>query len=192
MEYYIGVGQVVSFRENEVVGFKKVMACAIEAGNTKDIEKLKALEPYPAPVYTDDELRRMMQVRKIQGKYKLAMAPNFKLISSIFTSPYMTFKEGKSFTYDIGKTYKKLWPFLYDQYGLNKSNIEYKVPVIIIMGEKDWQTPYPLAKAHFEKIKAPYKKFITIPLAGHLTMIDQPKVFTKALLEVKKILQNKA
>lgn len=191
VEYYIGVGQVVSFRENETVGFKKVMTCATKAGNTKDIEKLKALEPYPAPVYMDNELKRLMQVRKVQAKYKLAMAPNFKFISSIFTSPYMTFKEGKSFTYDMGKTYKKLWPFLYNQYGLNESNIEYKVPVIIIMGEEDWQTPYPLAKAHFKKIKAPYKKFITIPLAGHLTMMDQPKVFTEALLEVEKTLGNK-
>ncbi|WP_198524901.1 alpha/beta fold hydrolase [Niameybacter massiliensis] len=183
---YIGVGQVVSFRKNEQVGFNKVMACAKAQGATKHIEKLKSLEPYPALQYTQEELKRLMQVRQIQQKYNLAMGPDLKLVSTVFLSPYMSIKEGMSFTSDIGKNYRKLWPFLYDEYDLERYSTEYKVPVIYIMGEEDWQTPYSLAKAYFEKIEAPYKKFKSIPAAGHATMIDQPELFTKAILELKE------
>lgn len=189
--YYIGVGQVVNFRENEVVGFNKALECATEANNAKDIKALRALEPYPGPKYNQEEINKLMRLRKIQQKYHLAIGPNFKLVQTAFTSPYMTFKESMSLLSNTAELYPKIFKYLFEEYNLRTYDYEYKVPMIYIMGEDDWQTPYTLAKAYFEKIEAPYKEFITIKNAGHMTLVDQPEAFTKALIKIKEVIKTK-
>ena len=186
VDYYIGVGQVINFKENETVGFKKALERATEANNIKDIKALKALEPYPSSKYKAEEMNKMMKLRKIQQKYHLAAGPNFKLGCAIFTSPYTTFKEGMSLLSNPVDLYPKIFKYLFGEYDLKKRTPIYKVPIIYIMGEDDWQTPYTLAKSYFETIQAPYKEFITIKNAGHIAMIDQPQAFAKALVKTKK------
>ncbi|MCA5959785.1 alpha/beta hydrolase [Blautia sp. RD014234] len=57
--------------------------------------------------------------------------------------------------------------------------LQYETPVIIIAGDCDWTTPYPMAVKYFNAISAPYKKFITIRNTGHIPFIDRKKSFLK-------------
>lgn len=76
--------------------------------------------------------------------------------------------------------------YLFEEYNLKARTPIYKVPIIYIVGEDDWQTPCTLAKSYFETIEALYKEVITIKNAGHIAMIDQPEAFAKALIKTKK------
>jgi pimeloyl-ACP methyl ester carboxylesterase len=54
------------------------------------------------------------------------------------------------------------------------------------MGVNDYQTAYPLAEKFFEEISSPQKIFFSIPNAGHNTMVDNKKEFSRILLEIIK------
>lgn len=63
---------------------------------------------------------------------------------------------------------------LYD-YGSN-----YEVPIIYIIGDPDWHNRI-VAEEYFNDVNAPYKQFIIIEDAGHVTMLDQPESFYSEL-----------
>jgi pimeloyl-ACP methyl ester carboxylesterase len=53
-----------------------------------------------------------------------------------------------------------------DRADIRPLGYEFKVPVFIIQGENDWNTPAELALSYFQRIQAPYKKYIPLP-GGH-------------------------
>ena len=59
----------------------------------------------------------------------------------------------------------------------------FKVPVLFVFGDNDWQTPFALTKEYLEKIKAPFKSFDLIYNSGHSTALDNPEEFAKYLTE---------
>lgn len=69
-------------------------------------------------------------------------------------------------------------------FDLEAMDRHYEVPVYYLLGDQDWQTPYPIAQEYFAGIETPRKQLILIPNAGHNTMIDQPGVFPQALRAV--------
>ena len=46
----------------------------------------------------------------------------------------------------------------------------FKIPYYVIQGRHDLFAPTPLAKAHFDKVSAPKKQFVTIDNAGHFAL----------------------
>ncbi|WP_192813591.1 alpha/beta fold hydrolase [Paenibacillus sp. OSY-SE] len=77
-----------------------------------------------------------------------------------------------------------------ESFDLSSLGTEYEIPVFYIQGERDWQTPYPLAKQFFPKIAAPLKLFYSIPDAGHIPMIDQKEKFNEALFDILEQINN--
>lgn len=58
----------------------------------------------------------------------------------------------------------------------------YQVPMIFLMGRYDLHTPYVSAQAHFERIQAPRKRFITFERSAHFVMFEEPGRFLLTLL----------
>ena len=58
--------------------------------------------------------------------------------------------------------------------------ISIRIPTLIIVGE--WDTPF-LKPSEVLQQKIPHAKLATIPQAGHLTNIEQPRLFNAAVLE---------
>ena len=59
----------------------------------------------------------------------------------------------------------------------------FKVPVIMIMGRYDLHTPYEPARAFFEAIEAPRKRFITLERSAHVPMLEEPGLFLLTLVQ---------
>ncbi|WP_164847471.1 alpha/beta fold hydrolase [Sphingobium algorifonticola] len=57
-----------------------------------------------------------------------------------------------------------------------------KVPFIVMQGTHDWQTSRDLAKAYFDKVCAPYKKWVEFPHSAHALNIEQPGLSVVALV----------
>ena len=79
---------------------------------------------------------------------------------------------------------KSLFQYMFFDFNLYEQEIEYEVPVYFISGDWDWITPYKLVEEYYQSIKAPKKEMILIEDAGHMTFMDNPKGFTKAVKRV--------
>jgi len=182
--YYIGVGQVVSMLENERVGYEKVKELILQANDKKSLKKLDVLGDYPGDKFDSNCLKKCMKIRRLQGKYNLAIKMNISICISVFKSPIFKLSDIYALIKGL-KANEKIIEFLGD-FDLNSECAEYKVPIYYILGGNDWQTPYVIAKEYFNRINAPYKNFYLIPDAGHMTMLDQPNLFFDALLEINE------
>jgi len=83
VSHYIGVGQVINMLENEKVGYSKLKEEILKSGNKADLKKLEALGEYPKLPIDKAMLEALAKLRKLQGKYKLAVTPNFSLIMGV-------------------------------------------------------------------------------------------------------------
>ena len=180
---YIGVGQIVNMMDNERVGYEAALEAARAAGNQSDIAALEALAPYPGN-YDESFNSRIVEVRGYQTKYGLATGMELGTILAAGTSPYCSTGELMYFlTVDALKYQGDAMRFLMEDYDARNYGVEYSVPIYYIMGENDYQTPYPIAAAYFEEISAPEKRFFSVPDAGHFTMLENKEEFTRILLE---------
>ena len=59
----------------------------------------------------------------------------------------------------------------------------FKVPVIVMMGRNDLHTPYEPAKAFFDSLEAPHKRFITLERSAHVPMLEEPGLFLFTLIQ---------
>lgn len=59
---------------------------------------------------------------------------------------------------------------------------EFSVPVVVMMGAFDLQTPIEPARQYYEKIKAPWKQWIEFPEAAHALNIEQPGLAVVSLV----------
>ncbi|MDP4085260.1 MAG: alpha/beta hydrolase [Bacillota bacterium] len=182
VDYYIGVGQIISKLENERLKYEKVKELILQANDMKYLKKLEAIGDYPGDKLDNEWLRKCIKLRKIQGKYNLSDKANSQAFKIIFTSPIFQLSDISALIKGT-KASKELVDFL-GSFNLNSEPIIYKVPIYYIFGENDWQTPYFIAQEYFNRINAPYKNFYLIPNAGHMTMIDQPQLFFEALLDI--------
>ncbi|BFH63359.1 hypothetical protein PAJ34TS1_39510 [Paenibacillus azoreducens] len=188
VQAYIGVGQVVNMRDNERVGYEKVLETAKKAGNDHHYQALLRLEPYPTPAFGDEMIRKLKQVRKFQRKYKLSAGPTPELVMNALCSPFYTLKDTRYFFISGAADGRQdhIWKYLMESYDLSTIGTDYKIPVFYIHGDRDWQTPYPLAQEFFLSIQAPLKLFYFIPDAGHIPMLEQKTKFNEALFDIFK------
>ncbi len=131
-------------------------------------------------VFDREFLKKCMKVRKLQGKYNLAI--QWSLFLNIFKSPIFKLSDIAAFLKG-DKANEKVMEFL-GTFDLRMQSAEYAVPIYYILGGNDWQTPYILAQEYFNRIHAPHKNLYIIPNAGHMTMMDEPRLFFEALLDI--------
>lgn len=188
VSFYIGVGQVVSMRENERVGYEKLKEQIVEAKDSRALKILDEVGDYPGEklVMDGEFMKKCSRIRRLQGKYKLSVDLGLSLWITALKSPIFKLSDIKAL-FKAFETNKKILEDFLGDFDLNRESAGYEVPVYYILGGNDWQTPYVIAQKYFEKIQAPNKKFFLVPDAGHFTMFDQPKLFFKALSEVYNI-----
>lgn len=179
---YIGVGQVTNLKDNEKIGYEEVLKHARAAENAEDVAALTTLNGYPGTVFSDEFCAQILTVRKYQQKYGLADAISLKNVMLVMSSPYYNIYEGMYYTKDTTALHRPLFQYMFEEYDTRRLGTDYQIPVYYIMGENDYQTPIPLARALFEELTAPKKKLFSIPDAGHFTMYDNPQGFNEALL----------
>ena len=188
---YIGIGQAVNMKETVRVGYEKTLEMARAAGNKKDIAALEALAPCPPPGgYDKIYQERVLKLQEYQDKYKLGMG--YSALIPLLTTPYYSLSELRFILITDKTTQGDLMRFLVEDFDIANYGLSYSIPVYYIMGENDYQTPYPLAEELYGRISAPDKAFYTIPNAGHMPMTDNPAELTRVLLEeIKPRLQER-
>jgi pimeloyl-ACP methyl ester carboxylesterase len=63
---------------------------------------------------------------------------------------------------------------------------ELSVPVFFFVGRHDYTTPFELAAAHFESMKAPHKKLVWFENSAHMHNLEEPEKFQQELIAIAR------
>jgi pimeloyl-ACP methyl ester carboxylesterase len=177
---YIGVGQAVDSRENEVVLYKETLDEAQRVQNKEAIQQLTAIAPYPA---ANVGAQQILTVRKWSGaligpKHSGDDAMGLK---TIFLTPEYSLRN------DVDWIRGQLFSVNILLAGLTKVNLanlgyDYSVPVFFLEGRRDPYTPSSIAEDFFDKMNNPDKHFEWFENSGHFPFLEESQKFTNALV----------
>ena len=194
---YISIGQTVGFHENFEESRRLLIDYARERGEQDTIDLLVNLGPMPEQ---SDEEAYFEWIQVVQsplyryGKYWHAQSnPGdipARMVVTALTSPDMTMKDISDFvraiTSEDGARYivQLMKDDDYYNFDLNSLGYDFDVPIIMVMGSHDWVTPVTSARLYFDKIKAPYKKYIEFKHSAHMAgLYEESGQFFKMLVK---------
>jgi proline iminopeptidase len=188
---YIGTGQVINIVKNEAIGYQGTLAEAKRKKDTDAITALEALAPYPDD---DGQLDRnkMRILRFWQQDYGFGSSRRFRgtlgdiMLNLALASPEYTLNDIRYF-FVPQETKDNMWPQLkqaVDDFDANQFGLDFAVPMYFFLGRHDWQTPSVLANEWQKTINAPFKQVVWLENSAHSPMVDEPKVFADAMLNL--------
>jgi pimeloyl-ACP methyl ester carboxylesterase len=180
-EAYVGMGQMVGWRQNLAASYARVLDLARAAGDAQAVTVLTTLGPPPW-----DTLRKWPTFRKVRLAYqaKIATARAVPLaLNPEYSSPEELAQyeaaDDFSFVHFVGMTMSG--PL--SSVDLPALGLEFKIPIFIVQGEADLTTTPELAKTYVDSLKAPRKQFHLVPGAGHEPSVPTMALVRKALVE---------
>ena len=180
---YIGMGQVIDFRENEKLGLAWTLEQARKDKNEKAIRELEALQPYPTATGPLDIDK--MTTERSWSIYYGGLAAHRHDADFYFhaprLSPEYTAADRKAWDDGSGFSIQVLWPQL-SEISLKDLN-RLEVPTFLFLGRYDYTAPAPIAEAWMGRLKAPRKEVVWFEDSAHLPMIEEPGRTFAALLE---------
>lgn len=172
---YLAMAQITNQLESEKRAYHYMIEQFTRLGNQKMLRKFRKypVDQLNSPAYYEMRDAPMHQLgigttRKMKS-----------VISGVFW-PVMLNKEytfaekiniwrGKSFTTKNAGLWNELV-----QTDLTQKVEKLEIPVYFFHGKHDYTTNYDLAKAYFEKIQAPLKKFYTFEQSAHSPLFEEP------------------
>ena len=176
---YIGMGQVVSVKEGEIVSYKYTLEEAEKAKNVKDVELLKGIG---SPMNWESFQSVSMQ-RRLLAKY----GGSFRNITYIDMgrfwnmSSYYSDEDKSNILLTFANTLNMMWKKLM-KVDFFKEITEVSVPVYFFTGRYDYQTPFEIVERYFGILKAPYKEIVWFEDSGHVPNLDEPEVYQDKLI----------
>lgn len=179
---YVGMGQLIDFRENERVGMAWTLQQARKRGDAKAVREIEKLQPYPDGTKFTIEQADGWRKHAISYGALAAYRPdaNFYLRAPRL-SPEYTAADRKAWADGATFTVTTLFPRLADLSFSGTRKLD--VPVIMLLGRHDYATPSSITQEWMTRLIAPSKQIIWFEHSAHLPMIEQPGRTLKALLE---------
>jgi len=178
---YVGIGQLVSYRDNQEASYRQVVALARAAGDAKTVSAMEALGP---PPWTNPRnfgiLRRA--TRTFESKTSTSGPESWWVPSP----PYAT--DERRAEYEGGEDYSYLQFVglkgggMFSLVDLPKLGAAFEIPVFLVQGAEDLVTVPDVAKRYFDTISAPAKDYVLLPRTGH----DPNPIMVEAVYNVLK------
>ncbi len=179
---YVGIGQLIDFRENERVGLDWTIAAARKDGNATAVAELEALRPYPGTGPLD--MTKTMVERKWNIHYGGLAAgrrdADFYMHAGRL-SPEYTAADRKAWDDGSDFTMAALWPQLAEVSFAKLDRLN--VPVVLFLGRHDYTVPAPIAAAWLDRLRAPQKRVVWFENSAHLPMVEEPGRVFAALID---------
>lgn len=179
---YVGIGQVIGWRENEKIGFDWTLAEARRRHDEKAVRALEAMQPYPRP--------GPLKIEDADGWRKYAitygsLAADRDNADFYFDaaklSPEYTPADRQAWDKGSAFTVHTLWPRLSDKSFADVHRLQ--VPVVLFLGRHDHTATPSLAAEWLGQLSAPSKKLVWFEHSAHLPMMEEPGRTFAALLE---------
>lgn len=181
---YIGSGQVVDIGENERLSYDFAMKTAKEYDVKEAIKELTSIgRPDEDGNYSDDSGYDITMGwveyfgGDLYGKTGTTELENQMYSDPVYKDKVRQIEEGLEFS-------QKLFD---DEDAVNidfRQQIkEIKVPVYILAGRYDYDTPSTLAEQYFNIIKAPGKELVWFENSAHFPFYEEPQKFNSVLID---------
>lgn len=179
---YIGMGQVIDWRENERTGMAWTIDQARRRGNEAAVREIEGLRPYPdGGPFTIDKADAWRKWAIGYGSLAAYRSDANFYLRAPRLSPEYTAADREAWDKGSLFTVTTLWPRLADVSFANLHRLE--VPVVMFLGRHDHTTDSGLAAAWMQRLEAPGKATIWFEHSAHLPMIEEPGHVLKALLD---------
>ena len=171
---YIGIAQVADFAEGERTSLAWATREAEARGDEKSLRTLRAMAPRPPSV--DDELT----LGRIVGRYTDDVSTGALIWAALRTDEanlvdLWRFGRGNRFSL------RALRP-QYETLDLTRYR-RFEVPVVFLLGRRDWHIPSTLAADYFAALEAPCKRLLWFEDSAHNPPFTEPEAFVRALGE---------
>jgi pimeloyl-ACP methyl ester carboxylesterase len=177
---YVGVGQIVDMRRNEEISYRWVLDEATRRG---DGDALAALQAIGTPPYdTPDELavQRRYLMRWGGSIHDFAHA-RAALPAFLFGREY-TFATRLRFVGCFDASIARLWPRM-ERVDFVASVPRLEVPVVLLVGQADYNTPFELTEEWARQLSAPHLEVVRFEGKGHFLPIEDREAFQRTLIE---------
>jgi pimeloyl-ACP methyl ester carboxylesterase len=178
---YVGIGQVISTRENERISFDYALAQATAHHNADALAELSSIAPYPGKQPITRE--RIIVARKWPQFYGGMSA--FRPESSYyFDGPLLSpeYDRADVHAIDAGSllTLDRILP---EFVSVDFSPVRtFPIPVLMFMGRHDYTTPTAPTAAWLDNVKAPYKQAVWFEHSAHMIPWEEPGKMLVSLL----------
>jgi pimeloyl-ACP methyl ester carboxylesterase len=187
---YIGMGQLIDFRENERQGFSWTLAQARADHNAQAVKELEAIQPYPGPGAFDVAKTTAERKWSIHYGALAAYRDNAKFyFDSTQLSPDYTQADLDAWSAGSKFTIATMFPQLSSVTYKNLKKLD--VPVVFLLGRHDYTCVASIAADWIQAVSAPSKKLVWFENAAHLPMLEVPgRLFAALLTDVRPLAPN--
>jgi pimeloyl-ACP methyl ester carboxylesterase len=179
---YVGTGQLVDEQQTAQASYPLLLARAHSLGNRQAEQELSAagLPPYPSDVRRWIPLLTWAQALDPPSPEESRLSPSrlWLTLRGLFAPREIA----PGITPAVQFSLSTMWPDMVKD-DLPSLGLRFEVPVVFIQGTEDITTVTALAKAYFDRIDAPTKRFVTLAGAGHLAIFRDRAAFLRALNE---------
>lgn len=184
---YVGMGQLIDFRENERVGLAWTVDQARKDHNATALAELEAIKPYPGIGPLDvakTDIERKWNIH-YGGLAAFRQDGDFYFHAPRL-SPEYTPDDIRAWDAGSALTMKTMWPQLADLSFTRLTKVD--CPVIFFLGRYDYTTPWPIAEAWFKRLHAPAKRIVWFEKSAHLMNMEEPgRVFAALVQDVRPL-----
>lgn len=180
---YIGYGQVVDMRNVASIRCERIRELAEKSGSRRDIKTIDKISAATKGTFDKEKLTRK-QITKLNvllSKYNISSGMDKQLLKKIPSSRLYDMADlrimmnGPKISYKLSEYMKNV--------NLYEENMEYKVPIMFITGDWDYNTPYKSAVEYMEKATAPVKKMCIIKDTSYNAMFENEEEFWKNIMQ---------
>lgn len=180
---YVGIGQVVDIIENEKLCYEFALERAKENNETKAINELTKIgKPDSNGEYKDEEGYEitMSWVEYFGGEILWKTGPEemeaFMQSDPIYKGKKQQLEDGLDFSQVLFEEPEV------KEINFRKTHTKFKIPIYIMSGSYDYDTPYKLSKEYFDMIDAPKKEFLWFDYSAHFPFYEQPAEFNDVIM----------
>lgn len=178
---FISVGQVVDFKRNEELSYRRLLSVVKEKGAEKDIKTLLEIGAPVDGLYADP-IKSLMKQRAILLKHGLVYYGKRdagEVVKLILLAPEYTLREKLRYGKNQLSIINRMWNRDLMATDFISQLPRVSVPVCFMVGESDFNTPKELVVEYYNKLSAPYKKLVTFSKSGHDPHVEELDSFVK-------------
>jgi len=183
---YVGLAQMVAWRENLSASFARVLEMARAAGDQEAITSLLTIGSPPW-----HSVSRWPRFRKWQKAYQAKLvtaAPAPSALSPAYASP----EEQAQYAAADDFSFLHFWGLTlsgpFTNVNLAALGTDFSIPIFMIQGQVDLTALPDLTKAYFDSLQAPRKRFYLVPGTGHGFSAAELDLTLKVLVEQVRLL----
>lgn len=181
VNFYVGIGQVVTPAVDEQVAVRETIDLAEAEGRTDLIAELETIDPaYPTQDSFIEVAYDAAILRSSQTALGLGGQDFMQYMPLLLTGQTSDLSDSEAALLDRLLVNQRLYRQLLES-DFYESGVSFDRPFYLISGENDIQVPASQAAILIEDIQAPEKNFYLVEDAGHTPMIDQPRAFNDIL-----------